>query len=87
VHALARLAQIRESRGEDEAAVDVYLRGLDVDPMVESFYQGLMRCYHRLGRRSEAISAYHRLKQILSITLGLAPSQASEKLYESLRLE
>jgi ATP/maltotriose-dependent transcriptional regulator MalT len=87
VHALARLAQIREVRGEDEAAIDLYLRGLDVDPVVESFYQGLMRCYHRLGRRSEAISAYQRLRQILSITLGLAPSQASEKLYESLRLE
>ena len=44
-----------------------------------------MRCYDRLGRRSEAIAAYQRLRQILSITLGLQPSGASERLYQSLR--
>jgi DNA-binding SARP family transcriptional activator len=40
-----------------------------------------MRCYDRLGRRSEAIAAYQRLRQILSITLGLKPSATSERLY------
>ena len=62
-----------------------YLRGLDADAAVESFYQGLMRCYQRLGRRSEGISSYLRLRQVLSVTLGLAPSPASERLYEELR--
>jgi DNA-binding SARP family transcriptional activator len=46
-----------------------------------------MRCYDRLGRRGEAIAAYQRLKQILSITLGLAPSAASERLYQGLRAD
>jgi DNA-binding SARP family transcriptional activator len=87
IHALARQAQARETAHEDERAVEAYLRGIDADPAIESFYQGLMRCYHRLGRRSEAIAAYQRLRQILSITLGLAPSAASERLYQSLRLE
>ena len=33
-----------------------------------------MRCYHRLDRLPEAVSAYRRLKQTLSVTLSLPPS-------------
>jgi LuxR family transcriptional regulator, maltose regulon positive regulatory protein len=39
----------------------------------------------RLDRRTEAISAYRRLRQTLSVTLGIAPSAASEKLFQTLR--
>lgn len=85
IHALGQYAERLEANGEVEAAVRAYLRGIDADAAVESFYQGLMRCYQRLGRRSEGIAAYQRLKQILSITLGLAPSAASERLYQALR--
>jgi DNA-binding SARP family transcriptional activator len=85
IHALGRHAERLEAQDDHEGAIGVYLRGLDADPMIEAFYQGLMRCYQRLGRRSEGISAYQRLRQILSVTLGLTPSPASERLYETLR--
>lgn len=85
IHALGQYAERLEAAGEDEAAILAYLRGIDADPAVESFYQGQMRCYQRMDRRSEGIAAYQRLKQILSITLGLAPSAASERLYQALR--
>lgn len=87
IHALGRHAERLEADGQFEAAVLAYLRGLDADAAVESFYQGLMRCHEKLGRRGEAIGAYRRMKQILSVTLGLAPSPASERLYQSLRAE
>ena len=45
-----------------------------------------MRCYHRLDRLPEAVSAYRRLKQTLSVTLSLPPSAGTEKLYRALRL-
>ena len=85
IHALARHAESLERDGNDAGAIAAYLRGIDADPAIESFYQGLMRCYDRLGRRGEAIAAYQRMRQILSITLGLPPSSASERLYQSLR--
>lgn len=85
IHAVGRHAGRLEADGDYEGAVHAYLRGLDADAAVESFYQGLMRCYQRLGRRSEGISSYLRLRQVLSVTLGLAPSPASERLYEELR--
>ena len=85
IHALARQAERFEAAGDDASAIALYLRGIDADPAIESFYQGLMRCYDRSGRRSEAIAAYQRLRQILSITLGLQPSPSSERLYQALR--
>lgn len=75
-----------EAAHQEADAIALYLRGLDADNVVEPFYQGLMRCYRRLDRLPEAVSAYRRLKQTLSITLSLAPSAATERLYQMLRL-
>jgi DNA-binding SARP family transcriptional activator len=75
-----------EKAGRHDEAIDLYMRGIDADPIVEPFYQGLMRCYAHLDRRSEAAAAYRRLKQILSVTLGLPPSATTERLYRSLHL-
>ncbi len=85
IHALGEVARRIELEGRYEQAVECYLRGLDADPAIEGFYQGLMRCYARLDRKSEAIAAYQRLKKMLSILLALKPSASTEKLYASLR--
>jgi LuxR family maltose regulon positive regulatory protein len=85
VHAVAQHAARLEAARHHEEAIGWYLKGLDADPVVELFYQGLMRCYHRLDRLPEAVSAYRRCKQILSVNLSLPPSAGTEKLYQSLR--
>jgi LuxR family transcriptional regulator, maltose regulon positive regulatory protein len=87
IHALGTQGRELEASGRLELAVESYLRGLDADPIIEPFYQGLMRCYARLDRKSEAMAAYRRLKQMLSISLALKPSAGTEKLYQSLRLD
>jgi DNA-binding SARP family transcriptional activator len=84
IHALAQLGAHLEDRAGHDEAITWYLRGLDADGIVEPFYQGLMRCYAQLERRTEAIAAYRRLKQTLSVTLGLQPAPATERLYQSL---
>lgn len=87
IHTLTTQGRDLEAAGRLELAVESYLRGLDADPIIEPFYQGLMRCYARLDRKSEAMAAYRRLKQMLSISLALKPSAGTEKLYQSLRLD
>ncbi len=67
------------------AAVSLYQRGLDADNLVEEFHQGLMRCYARLDRNAEALAVYVRLKQLLSLALGVQPSTSTQVLYRSLR--
>lgn len=78
-------ARSLERGGALDDAVAMYLRGIEADELAEPFYEGLMRCYQRLGRIPEALGTYRRLRQILSVTLGVRPGAASEQLYESLR--
>lgn len=84
IHALSAYGTALEQEGDLDDAAKCYLRGIDADPIVEVFHQGLMRCLDRLGRRTEAISAYRRMKQTLSVVLGVPPSDASQKFYQNL---
>ena len=86
VQAIGKFGKSLENADQHEAAIDLYLRGIEADNLVEPFYQGLMRCYDRLNRRTEAMSAYRRLRETLSITLGVSPSSATQRLFETLRL-
>ncbi len=85
IQAVGRQCRTLESAGHHDQAIDLYSRGIEADPLVEQFYQGLMRCYDRLGRRTEAMSTFRRLRQTLSVTLGVPPSAESEHLFASMR--
>lgn len=84
IHALSMRGADLEAEGYAQAALECYLRGIDADPVVESFYLGLMRCYERLGRRTEALSAYRRLRHTLSVLLGVQPSEAAHRLFQTI---
>jgi DNA-binding SARP family transcriptional activator len=86
IHAVAEAGRRLEQEGRAQEAVDCYLRGLDADPIIEQFYQGLMRSYANLDRRTEALAAYQRMKRLLSISLGVKPSAQTERLFQELRL-
>ena len=77
-------AQAEEASAWDEAIAS-YRRGLEADELAEAFHQGLMRCYRALGRQAEGMSAYRRLRQTLSLTLGIAPSEQSQALARALQ--
>jgi len=74
-----------EKAGRWDQAIALYLKGLEADDLVEPFYQGLMRCYRALGRHAEAMSAYRRLRQLLSVVLGIAPSESTQSLARTLQ--
>jgi DNA-binding SARP family transcriptional activator len=78
------LAAYLHGLGRHDEAVALYLRGIDADPLAEAFYQGLMRCYRDTARRAEALAIYRRLRQTISVMLGVTPSPASEALYRAL---
>lgn len=69
-----------ETDGAWALAADCYDRGLAVDDLAEGFYQGLMRCHLALGRGAEGLSVFRRLRQTLSVVLGISPSPASQAL-------
>lgn len=77
----------REAAGRFHEALAMYSTGIEVDGLIEAFYQGAMRCLIELGRTSEAAAQYKLLSRTFSRMLGLAPSVESRRLYDSLRLE
>ncbi len=84
VDLLCTQGQRLEQTGDLSGATACYLRGVEADPVAESFYQGLMRCYEQAGRRSEALSAYRRLTHTLSAVLGVPPSASSQHLFQQM---
>jgi LuxR family transcriptional regulator, maltose regulon positive regulatory protein len=78
--------KVLEAAGSWQEAMAAYLQGIDADPLSEACYQGLMRSYAAQDRRAEALSAYRRLRQQLSIVLGIGPSRHTEALARELRV-
>ncbi|MBI5016909.1 MAG: hypothetical protein HZB55_15680 [Deltaproteobacteria bacterium] len=79
------VAREADSAGGFEAAVEWYRKGLEIDPLAEELYQGLIRCHSRLGRKAEALAVFHRCRQVFSKVLGVAPSAATVALAGSAR--
>ena len=69
-----------EKCGELDTAMEWFRRGIETDNLAEEFYQGLMRCYARQGRAAEGAAVYRQLRQVLSVVLGVRPSQATQAL-------
>ncbi|HVY07515.1 MAG TPA: BTAD domain-containing putative transcriptional regulator [Burkholderiales bacterium] len=85
VDAVGKLAAGKERDRDFYGAIEIYRRGLAADDLVEAFYQGLMRCYQQLDRQSDALRIYRRLRETLSVVLGIKPSAASEKIYRQIQ--
>ena len=69
-----------ERSGEVEQALILYEAALSQDPLAEHLYQGVIRCHLAAGRAADALRAYRRCREQLSIVLGVPPSAATSKL-------
>jgi len=67
-----------------EAALLCYRKGLEVDPLAERFYRGLMECYDCLQRPAEGLAVYEHCRQTLARELSVAPSAETEALAKAL---
>jgi LuxR family maltose regulon positive regulatory protein len=74
-----------ESRGQWRAAIDRYERGLAQQMLAEPLVRGLMRCHHALDENTEALLAFRRCRELLSMVLGVAPSAETEALAQRIR--
>lgn len=85
IHHLIEVGRFFESHGYREQAIECYQKGIDVDDLVEVFYQRLMGCYLYTNRLSEGMLTYRRCRETLSIMLSLQPEPETEALYLALR--
>ncbi len=74
-----------ERQGRWREAIARYERGLAQQMLAEPLYRGLMRCHAALGETAEALLAYRRCRELLSMVLGVAPGEETEALARRLR--
>jgi DNA-binding SARP family transcriptional activator len=82
---ITKLGMLLEQAGEAEKAMEYYEAGLDVDPLVESLYQHLIRCQLHLGRHADAARTYQRCRSNFSAALNVEPSAETEEIYKQIR--
>ena len=61
-----------------------YRRGIELDPLAEEFYQGLLKNYSARGETAKALKVYDELKSLLLAALNIEPSQVTQTLYKQL---
>lgn len=71
--------------GQWHSAIDCYRKALEIDPLAERFYIGLMRCHHQLGQIAEGLTVYTRCREILKTELQVSPSAETEQWFALLR--
>ena len=62
------------------AAIRLYERALDVEPLAESLVRRLMQLHADRGDRAEALRAWRACGTMLSVAAGLAPSRETRAL-------
>ena len=79
-----RLGQFWEQHQADEQAISCYQQALQIDPLSEVFYQGLMQTYTRQGRMGEALSTYEHCRNVLAKRLHISPSEKTVAIYKKI---
>jgi two-component SAPR family response regulator len=77
-------AEALGTRGQTNEALRCYEKALEVDPVAERFFQGLMRCHLDLGHRADGLAVYQRCRETLARELRLTPSAKTESLHTAL---
>ncbi|HYA42368.1 MAG TPA: bacterial transcriptional activator domain-containing protein [Syntrophobacteraceae bacterium] len=81
---ISRAGGLLENSGECERAIELYQRGLNIDDLSEEFYQRLMICHQRLGRHTNVLEVYNRCKKLLSLNMGIEPSEKTKAIFRSI---
>jgi LuxR family maltose regulon positive regulatory protein len=84
LRSIADAGRVRERAQRYDAAIDLYERGLEADPVAEDLYRALIRCHLALGHAADAARAYHRCRTMLASELDVEPSAETQALFDSI---
>jgi LuxR family transcriptional regulator, maltose regulon positive regulatory protein len=80
IRSVDALGQRLESIGRTQGAIALYRAALEQDNLAEELYQRLIGCHLARAEAAQALNAYRRCRELLSIVLGLKPSARTEAL-------
>lgn len=65
---------------DPEQAIVCYHKALEIEPLAEGLYRGLMHCHLATNQKAGALATYGRCRRVLAAQLGLNPSPDTEEL-------
>jgi len=80
IRSIDALGQRLEHIGRLEHAIALYRAALEQDNLAEELYQRLIACHLARGENAQALNAYRRCRELLSVVLGVRPSAWTEAL-------
>jgi len=81
---LGQLIDHGMSEGAYETAIDLCIKGLQLNELQEDLHQKLMLLYLQAGDRSKALAQYERCKVVLDNAFGTPPLPETEAIYQQL---
>lgn len=84
---LASLADWSFSNADYQASLIAALQLLEADPCREDAHRLVMRCYVRLGCRSQALRQFQLCQRILRAEFEAGPEQLTVALFDQIRLD
>lgn len=81
---LVDLADAAAAAGQEVEALDALQRAISIDPLHEGAVRSVMRRHAAMGRSSEALAQYERLRADLRTTYGTDPDPETQRLYGNL---
>ena len=82
---LERLTRLHIALGHYDVAISYARRWLALDRLQEPAHRFLMRLYAWSGQRAAALRQYHDCMRTLDHELGVAPLEATTRLYEAIK--
>jgi DNA-binding SARP family transcriptional activator len=74
-----------EATNQHAQAARLYQRLVEQQPLAEDMVRRLMACLLHLGQHAEALAAYRRCRQQLSVVLGVRPATETQAMAAQLR--
>ncbi len=65
--------------------VSLYEKALEIDPLSEEYYRGLMRCHAGQGNSAEALAIFNSCQTMLDATFNIEPSKKTQQLYQLIK--
>ncbi len=73
--------QYWQSARQWERAITLYEATLEIDNLAEEIHRELMRCHLERREFSDVVRVFRRCRELLSIVMGVTPSEATEMIY------
>lgn len=85
LRSIKKLISFYSNSSQCKKVITLYEKALELDPLSEEYYRGLMRCHAGQGNSAEALAVYNHCRTTLNATFAIEPSEKTQQLYQLIK--